>query len=520
MTKKYDSIVIGGGHNGLVCAAYLAKAGQKVIVLEANEKVGGMAITSELGGVKVPTVAHIARAVHPKVIKDLGLNIEIAKANIPMIALNTDGQHLKFKGDQVSGMNGAIVSAEDIKGYKSVHRNLQRFAKFLSPMMEAKAPKLKNRDREDTWNLIKLGVKLRLLGKQDMQEFLRIALLNIGDLLEDNIDNKQLIGAAAMDACWGTHLAPRSPGSVLTAMYRETGDMKGTRGAAHIVKGGMGNITDKLLKICTDLGVNVQTNAKVSKIVVEDDCVKGVELDGGEIITAENISSNADPRRTMLDMVGAEHLDINFTRRINNIRDKGDTAKVNLVLDRLPSFKGLSEEDLKARLLVCPDILYAEHAFNHCKYGEMAAKPALEITIPSVSDSSLVNDGKHVMSIVAQYAPYKLKAGWSEDTRNQLFENVIKVLEQYAPDIRECIDVSETLSPADIAKRFNNSGGHWHHVEMQVDQMLMNRPIHGAAQYNTPIEGLYLCGAGAHPGGNVTGVPGMNAAKRILSQKK
>lgn len=520
MANNYDAIVVGGGHNGLVCAAYLAKSGKKVIVLEANDKPGGMAVTDELGGVKVPTVSHIMRALHPDVARDLGLKVKFAATDIPMIALNEEGKHLKFAGDKVSGMNGADISAEDAQGYVDVQKDVKKFAKLLAPLMSVKAPRMKKGDRSDTWNLIKLGVKMRLMGKKDMQEFLRIALLNVADLIEDNVDNKQLAGAAAMDACWGMHLAPRSPGSAMAAMYRETGMMNGKRGSVCIPTGGMGAVTDALIMACKNAGVDIKTNAKVASIKIENDKVVGVELSDGELISSSIVASNADPRQTFLNLVGAEHLDINFTRRINNVRDKGDTAKINLVLNKLPSFTGVSGNDLKSRMIICPDILYAEHAFNHCKYGEMAENPALEITIPSLDDGTLVSNGKHVMSIISQYAPYDLKAGWSDEARAQLLENTLKVLERYAPDVRDCIEVSETLSPADLAKRFNVSGGHWHHVEMQIDQMLMMRPIHGTAQYDTPIDGLYLCGAGAHPGGNVTGAPGMNAAARIISLSK
>ncbi len=517
MTKKYDAIIIGGGHNGLVCAAYLAKSGRQVILLEANSKAGGMAVTDELDGVKISTVAQTLHALHPKVVTDLGLHVDLAEENIPLIALSVDGKHLKIEDDNVFGLNGAEISTEDAKGFKLVRRDLKRFAKFLSPMMEQKPPRLKERDNEDTWSLIKLGVKMRLLGKRSMQEFLRMALLNIADLLEDNIDNKHLAGAIAMDACWGSLLAPRSPGSVLTAMYQATGNMNGKRGSISIPKGGMGAVTEQLVAICKKQGVEIKQNARVSKVTVEDDKVTGVQLEDGEFISSSIVASSADPRQTFLKMVGAENLDINFTRRINNVRDKGTASKINLVLNELPDFTGLSKGDLKSRLMVCPDILYAEHAFNHSKYGEMAENPVMEITIPSIMDDSITANGKHVISIVSQYASFDLKEGWDDQARDKLLETVLGTLEKYAPNLRECISAKEVLSPVDLAERFNSSGGHWHHLEMQLDQMLMMRPIHGAAQYNTPIAGLFLCGAGAHPGGNVTGMPGMNAAKRILN---
>ena len=511
MSKKYDAVIIGGGHNGLVCASYLAKAGRKILVLEANESVGGAA----------PGCAHIINQLHGSVANDLELQkhgLKYAATNMATIALGEGGRHLKIDGTRVSSMNGAVLSDEDRNGFNKLMRNLHKFSNLLAPVWGKKPPRLKGQDLEDKITLGKLGLSIRLLGKQDMQEFLRIALMNSADLVEDAVENKLLQGAMAVDSIWGSHLAPRSPGTVLSLLYRLSGAVNGRQGALALPAGGMGAVVDALVAAASKAGVEIRTGATVEQILVENDRACGVQLAGGETISAGLVISNADPKRTFLNLLGTRHLDAGFARRITKTRTNGNTARLTLKLDSLPDFIGLARDDLKNRLLIAPDILYLEEAFNHAKYGEFSDCPAMEIVLPGQSDSTLAADG-YTLSALVQYAPYQLKGGWTDEARAAFTEKALDQLDRYAPGIRDGIRASELLTPGDIEARYHITGGHWHHVEMQIDQMLMMRPVHGTAQYQTLVPGLYLCGAGAHPGGSVTGAPGMNAAKRILAME-
>jgi len=518
MTESYDSIVVGAGHNGLVCAATLAKAGRKVLLLEASERVGGAAVTCEIApGYKVSACAHILHLLHPKVIKDLKLKshgLKLSSKNLPTIALGSDGQHLTLSGNKASG----AISAADREAFAPWRKRMLKFAKHLQPMLATAPPRLGSGEREDMRKLARLGWAVRRLGRRDMREFLRVGGMNVADLLEESFDSDLLRGAIALDAVLGTHLGPRSPGTVLSLLYRLAGKGGTTAGALTLPAGGMGAVSAALASAAQGAGAEIRTACPVSRVLVENDRAVGVVCADGTKISAKSVISNADPRRTFMDLLGPEHLDTGFVTRVRNIRMRGDAAKVNLALDGLPDFTGLDAADLEGRLVVAPDIDYVERAFNPAKYGHFSPEPVLEITIPSLHDASLAPAGKHVLSAVVQYAPYGLKDGW-ETGREAFAKAVLGVLERYAPDLSAKIVASEILTPLDIERQFGMTGGHWHHGELALDQILMLRPVPGAAQYAAPLAGLYLCGAGCHPGGGVMGAAGLNAANQVIRRE-
>jgi len=510
-------IVVGAGHNGLVCASYLARAGLQVQVLEALDNPGGAASTIGFAdGYKVSGLAHILHSLSPKVCEDLDLyNAGLTMGlSLQTISLDQKGDHLQLGENTVSGEG---LTEKDIAAYADFKRDFRGYARALEPLMMNKPPRLKDMDFPDKVTLAKLGWKLRFgLGKSAMREFLRVGGINIHDVLNECFDDDRLKGAIAVDAVMGHHMGPRTPSTVLTYLHRLRGEIHGPQ---NIPQGGMNQVVNALVKSATDAGVSIRTGCRVSRILVSDGKAQGVELESDEQIAADIVISNADAKTTFLGLVGTQELDAMFAHRIHTTRTAGDVAKIHIALNSLPVIKGLSIEQLGQRLLIAPGMRYVEHAFNHAKYGEYSENPVLEITIPSLSDSGLAPPGHHVMSVCATFAPYVLKKGW-DGNRSQFLARVVAVVGQYASGFENQIVASQVLTPADIETEYNISGGHWHHGELAIDQSFMMRPVHGTAQYDTPVDGLFLCGAAAHPGGGVTGIPGHNAAQRILAMNE
>ncbi len=513
-----SAVIIGAGHNGLVCAAYLARAGFEVNVLESTTSAGGAATTQEFAeGFRVSSGAHLLYQLDEEIISELELEkhgLRLACKNMDTIALDTGGHHLRISGDKVSGEK---LSREDQEALVVYRGRMLKFARVIASLHDQVPPRLVSGDRAQNMALARLAFDIRRLGKTEMREFLRIAGINLYDVLEETFENELLKGALSLDGVLGAHLGPRSNNSVFSALHRMSGSVNGTPGAVALPEGGMGAVTRALENAAKASGASILLDARVSKIETEAGTATGVSLPSGEVMPGDYIISSADPKTTFLELVGPRHLDAGMVRKISNIRQDGAAAKLHLALDGLPEFTGLDPGLLGHRLVIAPDMDYVERAFNHAKYGEHSLRPVMEITMPSVHDPDLAPEGKHVLSAIVQYAPCNLKEGW-EAARNQFLEIVLDTLEQYAPSIRQQIIASELLTPVDLEARFGNAGGHWHHAELTLDQFLMLRPAAGTARYETPIDGLYLCGAGAHPGGGVSGHAGRNAA-RVIGKK-
>jgi len=513
----YDAIVIGAGHNGLVCATYLARSGRKVLVLEAAGTAGGAAATREFAqGFRVSSGAHYLTMLNPRVAKDLALEqhgLRYAARDLKTVALGPQGSHLVFDGDDISG-----VSAADRAAYRQFHGQCQRFAKVLANAFAKRPPSLVERSWQDTLSLLKLGWDVRTLGKDDMQDLLRMGLINIYDVANELFDSELLKAAVSLDGVMGSHMGPRSPNTVFGYLYRRLGEYFGYTGPA-LVSGGMGALGQAFASAAEAAGVEIRYNARVDRVELQDYRAAGVVLATGESIPARTVISNADPKTTFTRLVGLTHLDTGFVRRVQGVRSNGNAAKLHLALDALPEFRGLNRSNIGDRLLLAPTMDYIELAFNHAKYGEYSQHPAMEISIPSVHDDSLAPAGKHVLSAIVQYAPYRLKGGWASG-REAFKELAIDRLEAVAPGIRGLITASELSTPEDLEREFGMYGGHWHHAEIALDQAMMMRPMPGANQYATPVDGLYLCGAGAHPGGGVMGLAGRNAAREVIRQEK
>ncbi|WNC68844.1 NAD(P)/FAD-dependent oxidoreductase [Thalassotalea nanhaiensis] len=524
MKKHYDAIVIGAGHNGLVCAYKLADKGKSVLVLEANNQVGGLAATREFSPGFNASVAHLMPQMNQQLLKDMQLEkfgFSWAKQSINTIVLddpqaaNNNGEHITLSADGVEG-----ITSEEQSAYQAYTALMTKYSKTLLPFWHKMPPRIGVKDLQQNLTLGQFALRIKALGKTDMREFTRIFALPAQDLMDEFFTNPLLKAALSWDINIGNKLAPRSPNNALLNLwYRSSGDINGKgylSAQMPLPKGGMGGLTQAMAKACTANGVDIICDSPVAKVSVVDHKVTGVELASGQHVAANVVISNAGAKTSFLHLLGAEHLQIQFTHRINRIRNKGMVAKLHIALNQLPTFTGVTTPD--ARLLITPSMGYIENAFDYAKYGEIPEHPALEVLIPSMVDGSLAPNGQHVMSVNIQYVPHTVKGGWQEN-KAQLLTNVMQVLRQYAPNIDDCIVASELLTPADLEQQFNVDGGHWHHGELAIDQWWMNRPTYGTAQYKTPIPGFYLCGAGAHPGGGIMGAAGSNAAKEVLSNE-
>ena len=512
MTDKFDAIVVGAGHNGLVCSALLAKAGKSVLVLEANEQVGGAAVTREFTeGYSVSACAHLLYQLQPEVRKELKLATRLASEDMTTIALGDDGKHVRLRTDSVDG-----VSDEDAEQYRSFRKRMTRFSNLLRRYFNKTPPRLGTSDFKDLMALAQLGLDVRMLGKAEMEALLRLIFMNIHDEVTERFENPLLKGAISLDAVLGTHLGPRSPNTILTYLYRLAGD----NGRTGVPAGGMGSVSNDLARAARTAGATIRTGMPVKRIIIENGRAAGVETESGERFDGLMVISNADPKTTVMKLIGAKHAETGFARRISHLRAKGNAAKLHLALDGLPTIEGLSKKDFGERIVIAPDEHYVERAFNPAKYGESSPNPVIEITFPSFRDETLAPTGKHVMSAVVQYAPYGLKGGWNEEAKANFMKAILSTLAKYMPDLEQRITASELMTPADIESEFHMTGGHWHHAELTLDQFLFVRPVNGAEQYQLPIDGVYLCGAGAHPGGGVSGAAGRNAARAILNREK
>ncbi|MEM8548834.1 MAG: NAD(P)/FAD-dependent oxidoreductase, partial [Pseudomonadota bacterium] len=461
--QTYDNIIIGAGHNGLVCAAHLARAGQSVLVLEAASAPGGLAASREFHPGFRCAVAHSLNHLSQKVVSGLDLarhGFRGAGEVMDTVALDTDGEHVRISGSTVSG-----VSATDAGKYSDYHTQMKRFAGALAPSWLKTMPRIGDNSAGELWTFASLGLKLRLLGKADMREFLRVFSLPARDLMDENFDSELLKAALSWEGLIGSTQAPRSPNStVLTMLYR----MLGAHDGAHsLPPGGIQNLVDALVRAASAYGAEIRCDAPVQQVLIEGGdygqrCV-GVALADGSELRARYVISAADPRTTFLQLVGTRHLEIDFANRMHRFRSKGYVAKLHLALDGAPVFTGLGGAG--HRMIIAPTMDSIEFAWDAAKFGQCPEQPVMEIVLPSLRDASLAPPGKHVLSAHVMYIPQALREGWSEDARTALINKLLVTLERYAPGIGDLVLHAELLTPADIESDWRVSGGHWHHGE-------------------------------------------------------
>jgi len=524
----HDIVIIGGGHNGLVAACYLAKAGLKVVVLERQPLVGGGAVTEELEpGFRLSTLDHTAGPFSKNIVSDLELSrfgLELITPEVRVIGLTPEGESLAIYNDverTVREINK--FSTRDANKYGEFAESFARIGEVLAPLLSLTPPSIDQPSASEMWQLGKFGLAFRGLGKKDEYRLLRWGPMAVADLVAEWFETELLRAIVAARGISGSFAGPWSAGTSLGLLWQAA--LGGSPIApAEFVKGGLGGLTQALAKAAESLGVEVRTSSAVKRLDFNSaDRVRAI-LENDETIEARAAVSNADPKSTFLRLVDPIDLDPNFLSKVRNLRAVGTAAKINLALHELPKFKAISKEDgptsFAGRIHIGPEIDYLERAFDAAKYGEFSRHPFLDITIPSISDSTLTPPGKHVMSIIAQFAPYKLKAGNWETYEQALADSVIDTLSEYAPGIRERITSVQVITPLDLESNYGLTGGHIHHGEQALDQFFTFRPLIGFAQYRTPISRLYLCGAGTHPGGGITGLNGANAAREVVRDVK
>jgi phytoene dehydrogenase-like protein len=525
-SARRDIVIIGGGHNGLVAAFYLAKAGFKPLVLERRPQVGGAAITDEFHpGFRCSTLAHCSGPIRPDIVRGMQLQkhgLRVITPETCVTALSPDGRALSLSQDENKAAQAiAAFSQKDAAKYPEFEKSLAKISKVIAEALATTPPDLDHPSGGDLWSMLKTGRALRHLGKRDMYRVLRWGPMAVADLVAEYFETELLRAVVAARGIFGAFLGPWSAGSSLQLLIRAAGDAH-PAGSAFFAAGGMGSLTAAMAAAAKAAGVEIRTRAEVIEIRVKDGAATGVLLATGEEISATAVVSNADPKRTLLKLTDPTHLSPDFVQKLQHYRGNGTVAKINLALSALPTFTALKNGDagaLQGRLHIGHEIDYLERAFDESKYGNFSRQPYLEAAIPSLTDPTLAPDGQHVMSIYMQYAPYKLKGDW-ESQRSTLGQTVVQTLAQYAPNLPELILTHQIITPLDLEQVYGLTGGQIFHGDLALDQFFTMRPLLDWARYRTPIDNLYLCGSGTHPGAGLTGGSGANAAREILKALK
>jgi phytoene dehydrogenase-like protein len=530
-------VLIGGGHNALITAFYLAKGGFKPLVLERREIVGGGAITEEFHpGFHASTLAHTVGPLRADVARDLRLAKHDCQMLYPdprVFAPAPDGKALLFYNDHAKTAGGiAHLSAKDSARYPAFAEALEQISEVFAHLISITPPAIDSPSPEDLWNLFKTGRSIRSLGKKGIFDLLRWGPMAVADFVSEFFETELIRATIAARGIFGTALGPWSAGSTTVLLLRAAADPHPV-GSAAFPQGGLGSLTRAIAEAARHAGAEIRTQAEVEHIRVKNGAVTSIVLTDGEEISTEAVVSGVDPRRTFFNLLDPSQLDPTFALRIRNIRASGTVAKVNLALGALPSFPALTDaiatdgflRALSGRIHIGPEIDYLERAFDASKYGEFSSAPYLDVTIPTLLDPSLAPEGKHVLSAHVQFAPYKLvdrsavaqrsEGNWNA-RRKQLGDTVVKTLSTYSPNLSDLIESMQVITPQDLETAYGFTGGHIFHGELALDQLFTMRPVLDWARYKTPIRGLFLCGSGTHPGNGLTGASGANAAHEII----
>jgi phytoene dehydrogenase-like protein len=520
--SPHDVAIIGAGHNGLVTAAYLARAGLRVIVLEAQDRVGGASVTEEpWSGFKVSTAAYVVSLFRPEIVRDLELGrhgYRLLRRDPSSFTPLPDGRHLLMGPDpDLNRREVARFSRRDADRLPEYEAMLDRIARAIEPTLLETPPSLSRRPR-DLWRLARMGWRFLRLGA-DAPRAVEILTGAARSILDRWFESDVLKATLATDSVIGAMASPSTPGTAYVLFHHVMGEVDGARGVWGYVQGGIGALPEALAAAARAHGAEIRTGARVARIRVRSDGAAGVVLEDGTEITARRIASSADATVTLLGLVGEEHLAPELAAAVRAIDYGSASMKINLALSALPEFTalpGAPGPQHRGTIHIAPSLDYIEAAYDDARRGEASAAPVLECTIPSAVDPSLAPPGKHVMQLFVQYAPYRLRAGSWDELKEPFADRCLALLERYAPGVTRSVIARQTLSPLDLERRFGLTGGNIFQGAMTPGQLFFLRPLAGYADYRTPIPRLYLCGAATHPGGGIMGACGYNAAREIL----
>jgi phytoene dehydrogenase-like protein len=525
MAQPYDAIVIGGGHNGLVCAAYLARAGRRVLVAERRDRVGGAAVTEEVfPGFRFSVYSYVVSLLRPEIIREL----DLARHGLQILPLEStltplpNGDHLAQWNDPDRNRRSlARHSPRDAEAYDEYARLMHQMARAVKPILAMVPPDPASLAPGELAGVARFGRYLRGLGARQFHELHRLLTMSAADYLDGWFESEALKATKAASGIIGTLLGPRSPGTAFVLLHHYMGELDGVFRAWGFARGGNGAVSEAIAAAARGFGAEIRTDAPVAQVLLQGGRACGVLLENGDEIRARTVISNADPRRSFLQLVGEKHLPENLAEALRRYRFRGSSGKVNLALGELPDFTCLpgAGAHLRGAISISPSVDYLERAYDEAKYGEFSRRPYLDVVIPSLLDPAMAPPGKHVMSIFAQYAPYQLNGGWDDARREAFGDAVVDTLAEYAPNLKGAILHRQVITPADIERAVGLSEGNIFQGELSLQQMFFLRPAAAWAAYRTPIDGFYLCGAGTHPGGGVMGASGRNAAAAILGAR-
>jgi phytoene dehydrogenase-like protein len=528
-SKIYDAIVVGAGHNGLTAAAYLARAGLTTLVLERREIVGGCCVTEEIApGCCVSTTSYIASMLRPEVISDLHL----AQHGLRMVPCDPaiqvpfpDGQVVPWWTDRERAKaEFARISTRDAETFVQIDDRLKKLARYLQPFFMEPPPEIDTRTISGWTDLFRVGKKFRGISSDEIAQLISFLTGSLGEFLDHNYESEKMKTMFLANNVYGKHGGPYQPGTAIGLLFHLlSGGEHELQGFFGHVMGGMGAITQALAAAGRKLGVEVRTSAPVAQIDVRNGRSRGVALEDGTEIRGRIVLSNADPKRTFLKLVAASELPNDFLHAIRGIKMDGPCGKVNLVLDEEPRFTGTSPNATpleRTFYTLVPSLAFAERCYDIAKSGEIPEELWVDCVVSSNADASLAPAGKHILTCFVQYVPYRLNAGTWDEKRDLLGERVVRKIAEYAPNVPNAIVARQVLTPLDLERTYGLTEGNIFHGDLRLEQLFFMRPVAGWSQYRTPIDGLYLCGAGAHPGGGVTGAPGHNAAHQVLRDWK